>query len=225
MMPAVEIEGGFAKTGPGLWLAGCGQPTAFRGSVSRKARRGWRVRDRALLKLVQTEGKAWFAMSSRPFLTHIPCAADVYAVSGKVLVAPAAARKDAVCVKPVPMSFSNSVCATLFGQPENGGAGEKNREAEVSSWVVMATQGRTTRISLEEGEMLSARPESVVAWTGRKPTGYCPKLSIWNIILPRPPRDLLFTFYGPGIVWIEGSADQRLATRIARPAGRAIYGV
>lgn len=225
MTPAVEIEGGFAKTGPGLWLASCGQPAAFRGNVHRKVRRGWRVRDRALLKLVQTEGKAWFAMSLRPFLTHIPCAADVYAVSGKVLVAPASARKDAICVKPVPMSFSNSVCATLFGQPENIETEEKKPETADSAWVVMATQSRTVRIPLEEGETLSARPEAVVAWTGRKPTGYCPKISIWNILLPRPPRDLLFTFYGPGIVWIEGSGDQRLATRIARPVGRAVYGV
>ena len=73
---------------------------------------------------------------------------------------------------------------------------------------------------------LSARPEAVVAWTGKRPTGFCPKLSIWDILLPRGPRDLLFTFYGPGIVWIEGSNHNYQTTkRFNYQTSRRLYGV
>ena len=72
---------------------------------------------------------------------------------------------------------------------------------------------------LEDGQTLSVRPEAVVAWTGKMPTGFCPKLSIWDVILPRGPRDLLFTFYAPGVVWIEGGDSRRRDVR-GRFAGR-----
>ena len=189
MEGAVTIDGGFAEVGAGLWLMGRGQPAAFFGSVSRRRRRGWIVRDRSHLNLLETAAAAKCADSSRPFLTHIPCAAPVFAVSSKILVAPAAARKDARSVKLVPMSLRNAVCVTEF----------------VSEWVVMATVGRTARMALADDETISVRPEAAVAWTGKMPTGFCPKLSIWDILLPRGPRDLLFTFYGPSVVWIGGS--------------------
>ena len=189
---AAKIEGGFAEVAAGSWLMGRGQPAAFFGRAVRRRRRGWRVRDRGRLELFETDAAAKCADSTRPFLTHIPCAAPVFAVSGKVLVAPAEARRDAHLVKVVPMSAKNALCVTEFG----------------GEWVVMATAGRTARIALEDGQTLSARPEAVVAWTGRRPTGFCPKLSIWNVLLPRIPDDLLLTFYGPGIVWIEGADPQ-----------------
>ena len=195
---AVNIESGFAEVGTGLWLMGDSQPTAFFGKAVRRRRTGWCVRDRSRLDLVETTGTAKCADSSRPFLTHVPCAAPVFAVSGKVLVAPAAARKDARFVKAVPMSARGALCVTEFG----------------SEWVVIATSSRTTRVALAEDETFSARPEAIVAWTGKPPTGFCPRLSVWDVLLPRSPRDLLFTFYGPGIVWIEGSA--RLASRVSR---------
>lgn len=194
----VNIEGGFAEVGTGLWLMGDSQPAAFSGKAVRRRRTGWRVRDRARLDLVETTGVAKCADASRPFLTHIPCAAPVFALSGKVLVAPAAARKDARFVKAVPMSARGALCVTEFG----------------SEWIVMATASRTARVALAEDETFSARPEAVVAWTGKPPTGFCPRLSVWDVLLPRGPRDLLFTFYGPGIVWIEGSS--RLASRVSR---------
>ncbi len=68
----------------------------------------------------------------------------------------------------------------------------------------MATVSRTARIAVAEGETVSARPEAVVAWTGRNPTGFCPRISVWDVLLPRGARDLLLTFYGPGVVWVEG---------------------
>ena len=191
MAEQAKIEGGFAEVRAGTWLMGRGQPAAFFGRAVRRRRRGWCVRDRSRLDLVETTAAAKCADSSRPFLTYIPCAAAVFAASGKVLVAPASARKDAHLVKIVPMSARNALCVTEFGD----------------EWVVMATAGRTARFSLNDSETLSVRPEAVVAWTGKMPTGFCPKLSIWDVLLPRGSRDLLFTFYGPGIVWIEGSLD------------------
>ena len=196
-----RLEGGFAEVGAGAWLMGRGQPAAFFGSAVRRRRAGWRVRDRAALDLVETSAAAKCADAARPFLTHIPCAAPVFAVSDKVLVAPAAARKDAHFVKVVPMSAKRALCVTEFGLGDGDAAGE----AAVPSWVVMATASRTCRMPLEDGQTMSVRPEAVVAWTGRMPTGFCPKISIWDVVLPRNPRDLLFTFYGPGVVWAEGS--------------------
>ena len=193
---AARIEGGFAEVGAGLWLMGRSQPAAFSGRAVRRRRRGWCLRDRASLDLVETTGSSRCADSTRPFLTHIPCAAPVFAVAGKVLVAPAAARKDAHIVKAVPMSVKGSLCATEFRLPDEDG----------QAWVVMATASRTTRVVLAEDETLSVRPEAVVAWTGRMPTGFCPRLSVWDVLLPRGPRELFFTFYGPGVVWAEGSS-------------------
>ena len=69
----------------------------------------------------------------------------------------------------------------------------------------MATRSRTTRISLDEGESLGIRPEAAVAWTGPRPTGFCPRLRLLDVLLPRGPRDLLLHFHGPAIVWIDGS--------------------
>ena len=169
------------------------------------------MRDRSRLALVETTASAKCADSHRPFLTHIPCAATVFAVSDKVLVAPAAARQDAQFVKAVPMSAKSSVCVTEFGLSEG----------DSPAWVVMATAGRTARIPLKEDETLSARPDAVVAWTTKRPTGFCPKLSIWDVILPRGSRDLLFTFYGPGVVWIEGVSVRSALHQFNNPA---IYG-
>ena len=212
----VKIEGGFAEVGAGAWLMGRAQPAAFFGAAVRRRRKGWIVRDRGRLDLVETNAAAKCADSSRPFLTYIPCAEPIFAVSAKVLVAPASARRNAHLVKAIPMSAKGSLCATEFAV-----SGE-----DASGWVVMATAGRTARVSISEGETLSARIEAVVAWTGRLPTGFCPKLSFCDILLPRGPRDLLFTFYGPSVVWIEGSVDGRCSTLDSRfSASRRAYGV
>ncbi len=213
---AVKIEGGFAEVGAGAWLMGRAQPAAFFGAAVRRRRKGWIVRDRGRLDLVETNGAAKCADAVRPFLTYIPCAEPIFAVSDKVLVAPMSARKDAHLVKAIPMSAKGSLCATEFAVSGEGSPG----------WVVMATAGRTTRVSVPDGETFSARSEAVVAWTGRLPTGFCPKLSIWDILLPRGPRDLLFTFYGPSIVWIEGSVDGRPSAFNSQLANRRrTYGI
>ena len=206
---AATIQSGFAGIGAGTWLLGRGQPAAFSGEAVRRRRTGWRVADRAFLDLVETAGAARCADSTRPFLTHVPCAAPVSAVSAKVLVAPAAARAGARVVRAVPMGAGAALCVTEFG----------------SEWVVLATASRTARIPLPEGETLSVRPEAVVAWTGRRPTGFCRKISVWDVLLPRGPRDLLFTFYGPGVVWIEGAGGRRPAFPPSPFPPRRPYGV
>ena len=202
MTCAVTIENGFAEVGAGAWLVGRGQPVAFLGRAVRRPRRGWCVRDRSSLDLVETTAAAKCADRSRPFLTHIPCAAPVSAVSSKVLVAPASSRKGAQLVKAVPMSVQRAVCVTEFE----------------SEWVVMSTEGRTARVQVQDGDTLSVRPEAVVAWTGPKPSGFCPKLGILDMLLPRGPRDLLFSFHGPCVVWIEGSEAPRLSQLAGRRA-------
>ena len=208
MAGKVTIESGFAEVDAGTWLVSRVQPAAFFGETSRLRRKGWIVRDRSALDLIETTGRTFCADAARPFLTYIPCAAPVFAVSGKVLVAPVDARKGASVVKAVPMGARHALCVTEFG----------------NEWVVAATSSRTDRVALTDGETFSVRPEAVVAWTGKPPTGFCPKLSIWDVLLPRGPRDLLFTFYGPGVVWIEGSGAQGPEGRRSK-VGRSVYGV
>lgn len=200
MASGVTIESGFAEVAAGAWLMGRGQPAAFYGSASRRRRRGWVVADRGRLDLVETTGAAKCASAARPFLTHIPCAAPVNAVSEKVLVAPAAARAGAKNVKVVPFSLHAAICATEFA----------------SEWVVMATRSRTARMQVEDGGTLSVRPDAVVAWTGARPTGFCPKIGIWDVLLPRGPRDLLLNFHGPAVVWLEGVDAARRASAARR---------
>ncbi len=211
---AATIESGFASVGDGLWLLARSQPAAYSGVVRRLRRKGWFLRDRNFLELVQlsagiekpkkgvekaevpvSSAPVWAKCSfaSRPFLTHIPCAAEVFAVSEKVLLAPVESWKAAKTVKPIPMSARFSFCVTEFS----------------SEWVVLATRSRTLRLSLAEGETISVRPEAAVAWTTKMPTGFCPRLSLWDLLLPRGPAQMALTFYGPGIVWIEGAGDRK----------------
>ena len=208
MQETVKIEGGFAEVEAGAWLMGRGQPAAFFGSAVRRRRKGFFLRDRSALDLVETTGAAKCADARRPFLTHIPCAAPISAASAKVLVAPAAARTGAEVVKMIPMSLKGSLCVTVFGE----------------EWVVLATASRTARLQVADGDTLSVRPESIVAWTGNRPTGFCPKLGLWDILLPRGPRNLLLHFHGPSVVWVEGANAPNLQTSKLPNFYRRSYG-
>ncbi|MBR6023263.1 MAG: hypothetical protein IK066_12690 [Kiritimatiellae bacterium] len=224
MTGGVSLEGGFAEVGAGSWLVGHAQPAACFGEAVRRRRKGWVVRDRARLDLVETTGAAKCAEAARPFLTHIPCAAPISAVSDKVLVAPASARRGAEFIRPIPFSVKASICITLFAQPEppNGPTGKRSTEQtsepsnhltiepsnSPAAWVVMATASRTARVPVADGETLSVRPESAVAWTGRHPSGFCPKLGLMDLLLPRTPKNLLLRFHGPCIVWVEGAGKR-----------------
>lgn len=219
MGEAVTIESGFAEVGAGSWLVSRGQPAAFLGSAVRRPRRGWFVRDRSALDLVETTGRTFCADAARPFLTLIPCAAAIFAVSCKVLLAAAAARTASEIVKIVPLSMRGAICATVFG-------GEKSTASTPDAgFVVMATASRTKRVSVEDGDTLSVRPESVVAWTGNRPTGFVRRLRIWDVLLPRAPRDMVLHFHGPCVVWLEGRGS--LASQLSKLTNlnRRYYGV
>lgn len=198
----IAIDSGFAEIGAGAWLMGRSQPVAFFGEATRRKMRGFIIRDRAYLSIVETSGKAKCSDSTRPFLTLITAASPIAAVSSKILVCPLEARGGAELVKVLPMSLMKAICATKI----------------TSECVVMASEGRTSRIQVAEGETLSVRPESLVAWTGNRPTGFVRKLRLLDMILPRGPRDLELHFHGPCIVWIEGAGCGQ--TRICRGLGR-----
>ena len=184
------IENGFAKVGKGAWLVGAAQPVALLGNGVTRSLKGWLVPDRTFLHLIDVDASAFCADARKPFLTMIPCAAPLTAVSSKILIAPEVARKGGRIMRVIPLSFRNSICVT---------------ECE-SEWIVMATASRTARVPLEEGELLTLRLESVVAWTTKPPTGFCPKIGIMDIIVPRKrDRNMMLHFYGPGIVWMEGA--------------------
>jgi len=198
MAVLVKIDSGFAETGAGAWLAGRTQPAAFLGTAVRRRRKGWLMPDRAALSLFETTGRTLFSDSARPFLTYIPCAEPVFAVSSKILVAPASARTGAKNVRLVPLSIAGAATVTSFAVTGESGTDE-------GSWVVVATAGRTMRVNVEDGETLSVRPKALVAYTGAPPSGFCAKLTLLDMILPRSPREMLMRFHGPCTVWIEGS--------------------
>ena len=166
----------------------------------------------------QAAAAAWCSAANRPFLTRIDCGVPVSAVSDKVLVAPAAARSGARLVRVVPMSFARSIRVTEFAPPSDHPTVEPSDHQTTrppdpqtdSSWVVMATRSRTTRVALADGESLGVRPEAAVAWTGARPSGFCPRMRLLDVFLPRGPRDLLLHFHGPSIVWFEGSEPRPL---------------
>ena len=190
-MNEVEIANGCAKAPKGEWLVAACQPVACAGDCRVSGLRGLIVPDRPYLRRAVASGDVWCASSVNPFLTRLDAPPDepVSVVSGKVLIAPQSARTGARGVKLVPMSFRRRTTVTDFR----------------SGWAVTATRGRVTRVALEEDETLSVRPDAVVAWNGRDPTGFCRRLGVMDILLPRGPRDLVFRFHGPSVVWFEGS--------------------
>ncbi len=194
-----EITNGMAQVEGGEWLTALGQPAAVLGNTTParpfKLKGGWRQRlfqpDRRKLLFQKLEGKMWCAAQKRPFLTRIDLAEKVTAFTEKLLLAPLDARVGTRMLRIVPFSFRDAVCVTEMHL----------------GWAIMATASRTTRIVVPEGQTLSVRPSAVVAWTGLPPTGYCPRVKLRDLFLPRPPKCLALNFHGPAIVWLEG-ADQ-----------------
>ena len=196
------IESGFATVAAGDWLMGLSQPVAFADRAEVKGLRGFLVPDRAAVRTVRLSGEGRCASSDAPFLTRLDALPDepLKLMSSRLLVAPLGARTGARSIRPVPMSLSRAFAVTEFR----------------SGWAVAATRGRVTRVALEDGGTLTVRPEAVVAWIGRDPSGFCPRLSVLDIILPRSPRNLAFTFHGPATVWFEGSSAEGARTRAGR---------
>ena len=191
MPTEASIEGGFAHVTDGAWLMGAAQPAACRGAMRERGMRGWIVPDRASLRVVELSGVASCSDAKRPFLSRIDCADTLNVVSGRILVAPAAARTGSHLVRVIPMSFRHAIAVTEFGNP---------------GWAVTATASRVNRFVLAEGEILGVRLESAVAWTTKHPTGHCPKLTMRDVLVPRRRgKTLWLNFYGPGVVWAEGA--------------------
>ena len=191
-----QIENGFARVEGGEWLFGIRQPAAVAGTLAAKrlprAEGSWWRRlfhpDRRRLQCAALSGPMWCGDRMRPFLTRIDLAERVTAVTEKLLLAPVPARRAGALLRVVPFSLRGAICTTLL----EGG------------WAVMATQGRTARVAVADGETLGVKPEAVVAWTGHPPTGYCARLGLRDLVLPRAPKCLRLNFHGPCVVWFEG---------------------
>lgn len=114
-------------------------------------------------------------------------------MSEKLLLAPVDARTGAHNVKLVPFSFKRVTPVTEFRK----------------GWAVAATRSRVTRLAVEDGDTLTVRAEALVAWVGRDPSGFCPRLGLWDLLLPRGPKNLAYSFHGPCTVWFEGAGEVR----------------
>ena len=198
-----KIENGFAAVGTGEWIVARGQPAGIRGSFAAVAApkvegRGFWKRlfepDRRRLGFLRLDGEMWCAEAERPFLTRLDLGERVSVVTDKILLAPSSARRAGTLVKTIPFSFRSAVATTEF---------------EIG-WALVATRSRVVKVVVNEGETLGVRPEAVVAWTGPAPTGFCPKLRLRDMILPRVPRTLVLDFHGPAIVWFEGCESPKL---------------
>jgi len=192
-MNEATIENGFAKVPQGAWLVGRAQPAACRGTGTGKGVSGLFSPDRAFVRVLESTGEMWCSAADRPFLVRLdaPPDATLSLISEKLLVAPTAARTGARTLGFVPFALRGSRAVTKL----------------TSGWAVAATRSRVTRVALAEDEDVRVRPEALVAWIGADPSRYCPKLSVWDMFLPRMPRECAFTFTGPGVVWFEGGAE------------------
>ncbi len=184
-----HIENGFATVGAGTWLVRRGQPAVSQGPLIVRGLKGLFVPDRRMVQEARTEKTLWLGMAGQPFLTYLTCTDQLTVLSSKLLVTPFAARKGAHMHRVIPMSFRHAFPTTRIG----------------SDWVVMATRSRLTRITLDEDEVITVRLESAVAWTGKDPTGFCPKLRMRHLLFPKRTHvSLALNFYGPQVVWVEG---------------------
>ena len=184
-----KIENGFAVVEAGSWLVGQGQPSATFGKTSINSLKGFIVPDRRELFVMQNEGESYLSSSDRPFLTHIPSVENLTVISSKVLVAPFEARIEAKLLKIIPFSFREAIAVTRLAV----------------GWAVTATKSRLKRIVLKEGDILCVKRESAVAWTGKDPVGDDGRVKLRDMFIPKRKVSLQLDFYGPQIVWVEGS--------------------
>lgn len=194
-MAEAVIEKGCAQAPAGTWLVGRSQPAACLGTCRSRSLRGFIVPDRARVLAVTADGPLYCAAADRPFLLRLDALPDetLNLVSEKLLLAPLDARTGAHNVKLVPFSFKRVTPVTEFRK----------------GWAVAATRSRVTRLAVEEGGTLTVRSEALVAWVGRDPSGFCPRLGLWDLLLPRGPKNLAYNFHGPCTVWFEGAEEVR----------------
>jgi hypothetical protein len=184
-----KIENGFAVVEAGSWLIGRGQPSAALGKFSVSPLKGFIVPDRRELSVLKSEGDSYLSSSGRPFLAHLSSVESLSAVSAKILAAPFEARKEAKLLKIIPFSFREAIPVTRFA----------------IGWVVTATRSRLKRIVLKEGDVLCVKREAAVAWTGKDPVGVAGRVRLRDLLIPKRKTSLALDFYGPQVVWVEGS--------------------
>ena len=131
---------------------------------------------------------AYASAAARPFLTRLDLGVKLSVVADKFLLAPATVKARSRLLRMVPFSMRNA----LRVQELEGG------------WAIMATASRVRRIAVAEDDTLTVSPAALVAYLGRRPSGFCPRLRLRDIFLPRVPR-LRLRFHGPATVWIEGA--------------------
>ena len=194
-MSEAVIEKGCARAPAGSWLTGRGQPAACLGACRSRTLPGFVVPDRAKVLVLAAEGDVYCAAADRPFVVRLDALPDetLNVVSEKLLLAPLGARTGAHNVKLVPFSFRRVTPVTEFRK----------------GWAVAATKSRVMRLGIGEDDVLTVRPESLVAWVGRDPSGFCPRLGLCDLLLPRGPKNLAYSFHGPCTVWFEGSEESR----------------
>ncbi len=142
-----------------------------------------------MLQIAETTGTLHAASAARPFLTQVTVTDGLKVVSAKLLLAPRDARCGGRLVRVIPMSFRNAFPVTELA----------------SGWAVLSTRARVKRLVVAEGEVATVRAEAAVAWTGKDPTGFCPRLRLRDILIPSRSRaSLALNFYGPQVVWVEG---------------------
>lgn len=184
-----HIENGFATVAGGSYLIHSGQPAAAMGGYSQKYLRGIVVPDRRAVVVAESKDGMCLSSKKRPFLTHLAVTDELKVVSSKLLVAPLTARTSGRLMRVIPMSFRNAFPVTVLS----------------SGWVVFSTASRIKRFVVEEGEILTIKQDAVVAWTGKEPRGFCPKLRLGDVLLPQKRTAALsLNFYGPALVWAEG---------------------
>ncbi len=188
-MSSPHIENGFATVPGGSWLVRCGQPAAACGPVKFCGLKGFFAPDRRMVQIVEAGNDLHLASAERPFLTQVTVTDELKVVSSKLLVAPQTARNGGRLVRVIPMSFRFAFPMTILS----------------SGWVVLATRSRVKRIVVAEDDIVTVRSDAVVSWTGKDPTGFCPRLRMRDILLPvKRSASLSLNFYGPQIVWTEG---------------------
>lgn len=183
------IENGFATLGRGTWLVSRGQPAVAVGAFSLKGIKGFFAPDRHKLAVLQTEQPAQLASAKRPFLTHLTSVGALTVLSEKLLVAPLEAREGARLFRVIPLSGRKAFPVTRIK----------------SDWAVMATQSRMKRIVLAEDEIACVKRDAIVAWTGKDPTCRAGRIRLRDLFLPKQDVSLALHFYGPQVIWVEGT--------------------
>ena len=135
-------------------------------------------------------GTLSYSLAAKPFLTPITIPLDerVSVVTEKLLVAPKAAVKKRRMQRVIPFSFRAALRVTEVTAP----------------WAIAASASRVERLTLAEGEVATIAVGAVVAWSGKPPTGFLPRIRLRDLFLPRVKPQLYLNFYGPAVIWHEG---------------------